>query len=243
MGNQRSSIPMKAVHGAEKSLHTRRKGRGLRRGSRRSRGCQPRDPVPPATNPKAPSIRVVTHRRRPMKWVMDTTYTFSQKCKVYAASRDWPCRCTERSLAVENVRCKACQTRKKMKQYLLVKWTRLHDRYTQLCIPEQMGVDSSFWRFMRREFGETGVVYERSILRGSFPFRWIDPIDESGASVILPSRPKNLIVKKTTRGARRGKGVSRPSVRACRSCGYVGPDDHVGCKKRPSGFVPKGGFV
>lgn len=250
LGNQRPiHLAMKADHGAEKSLLTKRRRRGLRKGKRRSRGCQPREPPQPATAVKPPNLRLVTHRRRPMAWLMKVTYTFSQKCTVYVGSKDWPCYCTKtfdalRCVTSKTFSCKSCRTRKKMKEYLLVKWTRLHNRANELGFPHSIAFDSTFFRYLRREFGTDGVVYERSILRGSFPFRWIDPIGESGEELIMPSGTENVVRNQTLPRLRRRGGGPRlaPGQKLCRMCGgFFIPGTHPSPCKSLTPQSKKGG--
>ena len=233
---------VRASNGAEKSCRTRRKGRGLRKGKCRARGRHPREPPLTATAPKPPNLRKVKHRRRPEVWLVENSSTFHQKCSVYAKSRDWPCH-DQRDPCMHRVKpcpcpcfCKACRSKRKLKSYLLAKWTRLHERSRQLGFPDSMAFDSTFFRYMRREFPpDEGLVYERSILRGSFPFRWIDPIGDSGEELILPQPPERVIRKKTpmTRSRHRREDGT-PSIK-CPYCGNRVFQTRPVCQKRSCG--------
>jgi hypothetical protein len=233
---------VRAGNGAEKSCRTRRKQRGLRRGKCRARGRHPREPPPTATNAKPPNLRKVKHRRRPEAWLVENSYTFHQKCKVFAKSRDWPCQ-RIRDMTMHHIEgcscpcfCKACQTKKKMNLYLSAKWLRLHERSRQLGFPDSMAFDSSFSRYMQREFpADEGLVYERSILRGSFPFRWIDPIGDRGEELILPQKPDRVVKKKTlTARPRHRREDATPSIK-CPYCGNRVFQTRPVCQKRSCG--------
>lgn len=233
---------VRASNGAEKSCRTRRKARGLRRGKCRARGRHPREPPPSATAPKPPNLRKVLHRRRPEAWLVENSCTFNQKCKVYAKSRDWPCH-NIREPCMHRVQdcpcpcfCKACRSKRKLRSYLSAKWARLHERSRQLGFPDSMAFDSSFPRYMRREFPpDVGLVYERSILRGSFPFRWIDPIGLHGEELILPDPPERTVRKKTlTARPRHRREDTTPSIK-CPYCGNRVFQTRPVCQKRSCG--------
>lgn len=234
-------LAMKAKHGAEKSRPTRRKARGLRRGKCRARERHSREPPPSATKPKPPNLRKVQHRRRPEAWLVENSYTFNQKCKVYVSiSR---VKCNKHGETYSGVKCTLCPTKKKMKMYLLVKWQQLHERSRQLGFPDSMAFDSTFYRYLRREFQEDGIVYERSILRGTFPFRWIDPIGLSGESLILPDRPERVDTKKTVSARpRRRRDDTTPSIK-CPYCGNRVFQTRPVCQKRSCGRSCREFFV
>jgi len=232
-------FPVRASNGAEKSCRgKRRRKRGLRKGKRRSRECHSRRTVSDRQAlPKPPNLRKVLHRRRPEAWLVKSVELFHRQCSVYSRFYG-PCPvCMKSSTNVGNAKCKRCAHKKKMRQYLLAKWTRLHNRSRELGFPDSVAFDSSFGRYLRREFQEDGLVYERSILRGTFPFRWIDPIGVSGEELILPSRPETVIKKKTlVTKSRRRREDGTPSIK-CPYCGNVVYQTRPVCQRRSCGRV------
>jgi len=126
-----------ASNGAEKSFLTRRRKRGLRKGKRRSRGRHPRRSVPDRQSlPKTPSARVVNHSGRKFLWAMRASSDLLKDVKKY---HKFPSNS-------DNPRIRA--VRKSMKQYLLVKWTRLHNRAVESSIPDVSSFHRSLWKFM-----------------------------------------------------------------------------------------------
>jgi len=221
-----------ASNGAEKSCQRRRRKRGLRKGRRRSRECHSRRTVipPPAPQSKPPNLRRVSHRRRPERWLMKAAFNFSTKdCKQIKKVLKMTCAC----VPFEERKCRGCFLKDQSYKHCRVKWLRLHLRARQLGFPDSVAFDSSFDRYFLREILPGDVVYERAILRGSEPFRWLDPITEFEHLRIMENHPRQ---NTTYRGCK-----TKPPVRErCPFCGksWVKPSRPV-CQNKTCGRACK----
>jgi hypothetical protein len=149
MGNQRTChLAEKAVDGAEKSCHHRRRKRGLRRGKSRSRGRQP-PPIlpPPATSSKSPSTWAVNHTGRKFIWAQIRRNILAKECK---ALEKFP-------VGKLDPASPAFEPKRKLKKHLSVKWRKLHDRAQQLGIPPVAAFFDTFWKFLQvnTKFGKS----------------------------------------------------------------------------------------
>lgn len=221
-----------ASNGAEKSCQRRRRKRGLRKGKRRSRECHSRRSASrPAPAPKPPNLRKVLHRRRPERWLMKTAFQFSTKdCKQFKKVLKLSCLCV---IPFGERKCKNCFLKDQSYKHCRVKWLRLHLRARQLGFPDAMAFDSSFDRYFEREILPGNVVYERAILRGSEPFRWIDPLTEFEHLRIMENHPR----QNTTYHGCKIEPVNRERCPFCRKS-WVTPQKPV-CRRRACGRACK----
>lgn len=153
-----------ASNGAEKSCRPRRRKRGLRKGKRRSRGRHPRRSADLAASvPKPPSMRKVNHRRRPERWLILASERLRVDAKKFVNLS---------GKSYYGKKRKRCQ-----KLHCLAKWSRLQRRATELGFPPKMAFDTSFFRWLNREFPRKGwsEVDEHALLFTKQPFTYFDP--------------------------------------------------------------------
>lgn len=131
-----------SVKGAEKSCRTRRRKRGLRKGKRRSRGCQPRRTAArPANVSKTPSSRKVNHSGRKFLWAVKASNRFRKDCE----------RLNKFPRGHLSEYHPAREPRRRMREHCEVKWARLHSRATACGIPPVAAFHSSFWKYLMVE--------------------------------------------------------------------------------------------
>jgi len=161
----------KSQHGAEKSRLTRRRKRGLRKGKVRSRVRQTRRSLPNRQPiPKTPSLRLVNHRRRTERWLVKASESLRKDLEVYVRLSRKP------GDYVSPVH----PGKRKVKLHCMAKWQRLHMRASQLGFPPKMAFDSSFFRYLSKEFPvkERRLVDAHALLFGRSAFTYMDPPEE-----------------------------------------------------------------
>lgn len=213
---------VRASEGAEKSCRKpRRRKRGLRRGKRRSRGCHPRRSAEPAANvSKPPNYRKAEHRRRGERWLIVANERLRADAKRFIQTPNW---------------IRGGSDRRSHKMHCVAKWTRLQAHAKELGYPPTMSFDTSFFRWLDKEFPrEYGRVDEHALLFRQ-PFRilgepegWDEPQFDPVLALLNQGNP--------SRNKPRGEGPSEPKNRKgfCRFCGamYFTPPIHRDCPKR-----------
>jgi len=129
---------------AEKSRLPRRRKRDLRKGARRSRGCQPRASVPsrqPLTKPQ--SSRRVNHVGRKFLWAVKASNRFRVIVRKYVRMPSKP---------FYHGRLMRVTSAKALLRHSLERsWKSLHDRAVDLGIPDPAAFHSSFERYISIE--------------------------------------------------------------------------------------------
>jgi hypothetical protein len=215
-----------ATEGAEKScLRTRRRKRGLRRGKRRSRGRHPRrSETPPARPSKPPNMRKVLHRRRPERWLIVASERLRADAKKFVQLKGdsyWSSR-----------------RRRSQKKYCMVKWRRLHIRATELGFPPKLSFDTSFFKWLNKEFPREGKseIDEHALLFTKQPFTYFDPPEQFDPVMALLRGTGAPAGKRPSQGAIRTPGRKAP----CRHCGGSNHGPNGRCPKLRSQQLKKG---
>jgi hypothetical protein len=201
-----SDIPIVSAQRAEKSRHTRRRKRGLRRGRRRSRECHSRRSAPPpARVTKVPCARKVNHQGRKFLWAMRASESLRADCKKYAKFPVGP-------LPEGHP---ARLPRKKMKEHCRVKWIRLHRQAEVAGIPPVAAFHSTFWKYLAVETSRGRADWD-GLLAG-LPGNPATDFKEFGAGGLFArlaektENRKKPVFRGSSRGARnnpRGPGSS-----------------------------------
>lgn len=131
-----------SIERAEKSRPHRRRKRGLRKGSCRSRGRHPRRSTPvTASVSKTPSARKVNHSGRKFLWAMRASESLRKDCKRYA-------KFPVGQMPLDSPRR---IERKKAKEHCRAKWTRLHRQAEAMGIPPVAAFHATFWKYLSVE--------------------------------------------------------------------------------------------
>jgi len=209
------SVREKSLHGAEKSRLTRRRKRGLRKGKVRSRVRQTRRSLPHRQPiPKAPSLRVVNHRRRTERWLVKASESFRKDLEVYVRiSRKagppplWGGR-------------PAIPGKRSVKLHCMAKWQRLHMRASALGFPPKLAFDSSFFRYLSKEFpvAERRYVDSHALLFGRSAFTYMDPPEEP--RVVTGIAPPSSLLPGYSPSKKTGGEMSPADSLNCPYCGY-----------------------
>jgi hypothetical protein len=147
-GGPRIAVAGVATKGAEKSCHHRRRKRGLRKGKSRSRECHSRRTLPDLQPiPKSRSDRVVNHSGRKFIWARKACNTLAGEV---AKWNKFPRGQLDQASPV-------FAARKRMKEHLVAKWTRLHTRAEASGIHPTAAFHSSFWKFVTIETSRGGM--------------------------------------------------------------------------------------
>lgn len=201
-------FPLKASEGAEKSCYTKRRKRGLRKGKRRSRVCQTRRTASrPATSSKSPSARKVNHVGRKFVWAAQARSNLAKDCEKLNKFPRGHLHSDHRAYA----------PRVRMKQYCLVKWTRLHKQATAIGLPPVVAFHSDFFEFLLKETSRGRKAALSALDELVFGLAPVDHTTHADENTIVSISPRNR--------PRRGR-KQLPPVRICRMCGYGGRDDH-----------------
>jgi hypothetical protein len=212
-GNTTRPVREKAHYGAEKSCLTRRRKRGLRL-NRADRGNADR-PVP-ATSSNTPSSRKVNHIGRKHIWAQKASNTLRKQCEKY---NKYP-----RGHLTD--RPKARALRLKMRQYLLAKWARLHDRAVSSGIPLVTCFHESFWKYLLVETSRGNAHAGWDFLLAGLPRA--EKLEPRNSAFAPPAEQPSL--KRRTRW---GKSLPPKVNRTCRMCGHVGSGEHAWNACRP----------
>jgi len=193
-----------STDGAEKSCRTRRRKRGLRKGKRRSRGCQPRrSAAGPATASKTPSSRKVNHSGRKFLWAVKASNRFRKDCE----------RLNKFPRGHLSDSHPAAGPRRRMREHCEVKWARLHSRATASGIPPVAAFHSSFWKYLMVETSRGNAAADWDMLLAHLPGN--PGLDESPLTeAFLAIRSGEVPSRKRPRGgaspARNNRGRVRP---------------------------------
>lgn len=228
---QLRDLPLMAIteypdYRAEKSRPTRRRKRGLRIGRRRSRERHSRRSViDPAPNSKAPNMRKVNHRRRPERWLIVASERLRVDAKKFVQSKA--------GTYYQNKR------RRSRKLHCLAKWSRLQRRATELGFPPKLAFDTSFFKWLNREFPRVGwhEMDEHALLFTKQPFTHFDPPGDDWRHETPPPPQEEwvrqpqfdpvarLLNSRVPIRNRPYRGASREprTRRFCRSCGSNHP--------------------
>lgn len=198
------TVREKATHGAEKSCHTRRRKRGLRSNSHRSRSR--RSGKGAASVSKDPSERKVNHQGRKFLWAVRAANRLRAECEQY----------NKLSRKVREGRYLVTEERS-MKQHCMAKWTRLHMQAEASGIPPVAAFHRSF-----RDF----LLTETTRVPNTHPM-WEDQWD--GLLSRLPRQKEEPSVFHHSGGVSRVVTRRKPGFaeingewkRACRACGRV----------------------
>lgn len=216
----------KAHHGAEKSrTNLVRRKRGLRKGGRaRQRSLSPnRQPLHENSQQSvAPlrGLRKVNHRRRPERWLIAASERLRGDAQRFV-------KMSRSGISPE--------VRRSCKQHCLAKWLRLQRRATELGFPPKLAFDTTFFRWLDKEFPwEVGRMDMHALLFSKNPFAAYDPPEDDRTRDLGPQFPPPEVLTVN----RRGRGARRLPVernRTCRMCGYIGPGPHSFGSCRVSG--------